>query len=116
YDVKQLVFTKIAIHVGNSVIFVSIENIVHIQSEAKCTFFKPKLGEEYNSWKELADFAFILECHRYIVRVSKNTYINVNCVKTYSKGNTCFLTMSDDSVIEIPRRKKSDVLEILRGK
>jgi two-component system LytT family response regulator len=113
YDLKQLIISKISIHNGNQVIFLSIEDIIYIKSEEKCTCFKMKTDEKYTSSKELSDFTFILENHPYMVRLNKSTYININFVFSYSKGTICVITMKDGVTIEIPRRKKSEILELL---
>lgn len=113
YDLKELIISKISIHHGNQVVLLNIEEILYIKSEDKCTVFKINTGEKYTSSKELADFEFILESHLYMVRVSKSTYININFVSSYSKGTDCFITMKDGMVIEIPRRKKGEILNLL---
>lgn len=113
YDLKELVISKISIHHRNTVVLLNIEEIVYIKSENKCSVFKMNTGEKYTSSKELADFEFILENHIYMLRVNKSTYININFVSSYSKGTECFITMKDNAVIEIPRRKKTEILNLL---
>ncbi|MBS1635398.1 MAG: response regulator [Bacteroidetes bacterium] len=114
YDLQQLVISKISIHNGNNVFFLNIEEIVWIKSESKCTTFKTSSDDKYFSSKELADFSFILADHPYMVKVSKNTYINLNFVQFYSKGQNCLITMKDGMVIEVPRRKKSEILGLMQ--
>lgn len=115
YDAEKRTIAKILLHNGNMVVLVNISDVIHIQSEDRCVYFKLKSNERYSSSKELSDFSFILESYAYMVKVSKNTYVNLNYVSAYSKGSTCVLTMSDKSSIEIPRRKKNEILELLKN-
>lgn len=43
FDVKKSIISRISIHVGNTVIFLDIEDIQVIMSEDGCTFLKQKL-------------------------------------------------------------------------
>jgi hypothetical protein len=49
-----------------------------------------------------------------MIRINKSTYINAYEIKSYSKGMVCDITLSDGSVYEISRRKKSSVLEAIK--
>lgn len=113
YDMNELIISKISVHMGNSVILLDIPDIVLITSEDKCTVFKMSTGEKYTSAKDLCDFEFILDNYLYMIRVNKSTYINITFILAYSKGSSCLLTMKDNTVIEIPRRKKSEILDVL---
>lgn len=116
FDVKKSIISRISIHVGNAVIFLDIEDIQVIMSEDGCTFFKTKTGEKYFSSKELSDFSFILEQYSYILRVNRSTYINLKYLNSYTKGTVCHLTLNDGAVIEVSRRKKSEIRAILERK
>jgi two-component system, LytTR family, response regulator len=115
YNLHQLTISKISVHNGNAVVILNMEDIMYARSEEKCTFFKMKNGEKYSSAKELSDFSFILENHPYILRINKSAYINLNFIAAYSKGTTCFVTMKDETIIEISRRKKTEILELLKA-
>ncbi|MDI1356501.1 MAG: response regulator transcription factor [bacterium] len=116
YDVTQLIITKIPVHIHNQVVLLAAEELIYLQAQDGCTLFKTIFNEKYLSSKQLSDFEFILENLPQLIRVSKGTYVNLNHVSSYSKGATCFLTMKDQTVIEISRRKKSDILTLLNGK
>lgn len=115
YDPRKTIISKIMIHDGNKVLLLNIENILSAKSEEQCTRFTMENNEKFLSSKELSDFSFILEQHPFMVRVSKNTFINVNYIKYYSKGSTCIITMKDETEVEVPRRKKTEILQILSG-
>lgn len=115
YDPKKTIISKIMIHDGNRVSLLNIEDILSVRSEDQCTRFTMENDEKFLSSKELSDFSFILEQHPFMVRVSKSAFINVNYIKNYSKGNICIITMKDESEVEVPRRKKTEILHILSG-
>lgn len=116
YDLKQLFISKLSVHQGNQVVVLNIAEIMYIQSDNKCSVFKVANNEKYTSSKQLSDFEFILNNHIYFIKVNKGTFINANYVTRYSKGITCLITMKDEKVIEVPRRKKSEILELLAGR
>lgn len=115
YDPRKTIISKIMIHDGNRVLLLNIEDILSVKSEEQCTRFTMKNNEKFLSSKELSDFSFMLEQYPFMVRVSKSAFINVNYIKHYSKGNICIITMMDETEVEVPRRKKTEILQILSG-
>jgi two-component system LytT family response regulator len=113
YDETRKVIAKIPVHAHNKVWLVPIDDILFLKWEDGYTIIKVKSGEKYTTSKQLGDMEFILEQHPSLTRISKSAYINLNHIKSYSKGVTCSITMSDDSEFEVPRRKKGEILELL---
>ena len=107
------VISKIPIHYNHKVILLSLNEVQYIYSKEGCTLFFKNSNEKYSSSKQLSDFEFILSGLTNFVRINKGTYINLNFVESYSKGFECIITMKDQSTLEISRRKKSEILEIL---
>ncbi len=114
YNSKDALISKLSLHQGNNVVLIRIEDILHVKSEDRCVVFVTKENERYTSSKDLSDFEFIMEGHPYMIRVNKSMYLNVNFVKTYTKGQTCMITMVDGECVEVPRRKKSEILNLLK--
>lgn len=115
YDYKRSIISRISVHSGNSVVLLNVDDIILIQSEERCLIFKTIKSERFTSSKELSDFAFMLDNYHNMIRVSKSTYVNLNFVTGYSKGEPCILSLSDGSTLEIPRRKKGEILEKLKS-
>lgn len=105
---------KIPIHEGKMVKLVSLEDLIFALSKDGCTEFVVKPGGRHISSKQLGDFEFLFSKQSFMIRINKSTYVNANEIRSYSKGMVCDVTLSDGSVFEISRRKKSSVLEILR--
>jgi two-component system LytT family response regulator len=115
YNLKAMTMSKIPVHSGNSVVLLNIQDIIYLKADQKCTVFVTTDGK-YLSSKELSDFEFILSNHSYMVRISKSVFISVNYIQSYTKGKTCYLTMTDGTVMEVSRRKKSEILALLTSK
>jgi len=110
------VVKKIPIHYNNKVILLSVNEIQYILSKDGCTWFFKEQDEKYSSSKQLSDFEFILNSLPNFIQINKSTYINLNFIVSYSKGMECFITMKNNSMLEISRRKKAEILELLDQK
>ena len=105
---------KIPIHEGRQVKLLKLEDMVCVLSKEGCTEFVMKPGGRHMSSKQLSDFEYIFSKWPFLIRINKSTYINANEIRSYSKGMVCDVTLSNGAVFEISRRKKSNVLEMLR--
>lgn len=108
--------SKIPVHYGSKVVLLDVENLVYAQAAEGCTVFCISTGEKYTSSKQLSDFTFILEGYPFMFRANRGIFINMRCIVSYSKGSSCILTMKDNSLVEVSRRKKSDILKLLSNK
>ena len=50
----------------------------------------------------------------YFVRVHRSHIVNVNHIKTFIRVRNIRLVLTDESIIEISRRKKNDVVKMLQ--
>lgn len=105
---------KIPVHEGRQVRLLRLEDMLCILSKEGCTEFVMKPGSRHMSSKQLSDFEYIFAKWPFLIRINKSTYVNANEIKSYSKGMSCDITLSDGTVFEISRRKKSSVLEAIR--
>jgi len=114
YDSERLIISKIPIHAGNKVFLVNIQDIISMLADEGCTEIKTTSYNSLVSSKQLSDFEFILENYPTIIRINRSCFINVNHIKSYTKGFTCEITLVNGDCHEVSRRKKADVLELLR--
>lgn len=93
--------------------FVLIDNIIHVESTGnystfffadKSTVVASRLLKEFEEL--LADSGFF--------RVHQSHLINLKYIRKYVKGDGGELQMADDSVVPVSKRKKSDLLSVLR--
>jgi len=116
YDLNQMIMTKIPVHAGNQVMLLGLDTLVSIRAEGGCTYFKTVKNERFQSAKQLSDFDFFYEHLPNFVKINKGICININFITNYSKGEPCYITLIDNSIFEIPRRKKGEILELMDKK
>ncbi|MBA3683057.1 MAG: LytTR family transcriptional regulator DNA-binding domain-containing protein [Bacteroidetes bacterium] len=64
----------------------------------------------------MIDFEFIINRFPNFIKINRGTYINLNYIKSYSKGAECSISLKDGSSFEISRRRKAEILSILEKK
>lgn len=113
YDGESYIISKIPIHHGDKVELIDITDIITIEADKGYTVFNTVNSCEFISSKQFSTFEFIVEKHRYFVKINKGLYINTKFIKNYSKGETCFITLKNDKFFEVSRRKKTKILSLL---
>jgi two-component system, LytTR family, response regulator len=113
YEPNALRINKVPLHHRGQVILLDPKEIMYVHARETCTEFVRTKTEKYTSSKRLSDFAFMFDDFPNFVRISKSCYINVNFIASYSKGLVSCIEMKDESVHEISRRKKTEILKIL---
>lgn len=116
YNADCTSIAKIPIHYKDKVVLLDISDIISVQTADGYTIFKTKNREEFMSSKQLSSFEFIINNYSNFCRVNKSSYINLNFIKSYTKGLICMITLTNDFVFEVSRRKKTEILELLNGR
>jgi len=104
---------KIAIPDGEGLSFIKIKDIIRFQSDGSYTYLhtldnkKPLLIS-----KPIGDYQEML-ANEPFVRVHRSHLINVEHVEKYIKGEGGVAIMSDQSKVEVSRRKKNDFIAAL---
>jgi len=106
-------FRKIALPVNFGLELVNLDDIIHIQADGSyskvfLTNCKPILVT-----KKLKHFEEILEGNTF-VRVHYSHLVNLNHANKYLRGDNGQLVMSNKSIVPVSRKKKSELLEILK--
>ena len=107
---------KIALHTNDNVVFVPVKDITSLVGDRNYTHIHTQSGQKFISSKTMREYENFLEPTEIFVRISKSNMINVGHVKEYSKGDPCIVTMTNGQFFEIARRKKQEVLEILKSR
>lgn len=113
YRSSDAVITKIPVHHKNKVVLLDMNELLYIKSDKGCTVFFTLQSEEYISAKKLAEFEFIINRFPNFIHINRGTYINMNSIKSYSKGSDCFIVLKNGTVFDISRRKKAEILAVL---
>lgn len=113
YQSEEAIITRIPVHHKSKVVLLELNEIEYIKASNGCTIFVTTHNEEYTAAKKLAEYEFIIRRFPSFVQINRGTYINLNSIKSYSKGVDCFVTLKSDISFEISRRKKSEILALL---
>lgn len=116
YSVNNTI-SKIPVHFKDKVFLLDVNDIMSIQTEDGYTsFYSCSNLNKYTSSKQLADYEFIIADYNHFIKLNKSVYINLNYVKSYTKGLICMVTLTNDVEFEVSRRKKTEILELLDRK
>jgi two-component system LytT family response regulator len=103
---------KIAIPDQEGVAIVEISDIIRCQADSNYTLIFLKDGSKLVSTKTLKEYNNLLD-EAVFKRVHNSFLININHIKKYIKGDGGQVVMSDDSIVEVSRRRKNDLLDAL---
>jgi len=114
-DEKNKLVNKILLHQHGKVQVVEIENIVYIQALRAYAEVVTTDQHKMISSKNLNNYEELLSPFGHFIRVNKSVLINSNHIQSYSKGETCFITLKNTPVeIEVSRRKKTSIIQYLK--
>lgn len=105
-------FSRIALHSADGISLVNISDIIRCESSGNYTRFIIKDQSNLFVTKTLKEFDDILSSQNFI-RIHKSFLVNLIHIKKYIKGEGGWVIMSDDSKIEVSRRKKDLLLQVL---
>lgn len=104
---------KIAIPGIQNVRFIPTSGILRIEADSNYSFIITTDGDRIHSSKTLGDFEDLLSSLPNFFRVHKTHLVNMDCVVKLIKTDGGYLEMTDGSHVEISRRRKADVLQLL---
>jgi two-component system LytT family response regulator len=105
---------KIAVHHGDLVKLLGINDIVYVESEGRYCHITSNTKERLTTAKLIKEFEDFLGNSSPVIRIHKSCMINVNHIKEYSNGEPCIITMIDGATFEVARRKKQEILERIK--
>jgi len=105
---------KITLHTGDTVTFVDLKDITHMESDKNYTIVHTKSGKRYTSSKHLGEYEEMLKEHPRFYRANKSCIVNINHITNYSKDEPCILTINNLVTKEVSRRKKQEMLNLLK--
>ena len=105
---KQL--SNIVLPTLDGFLVVKISDIIRCEADKNYTLFTLENEEKILVSKTLKEFEGLLHDMDFI-RVHQSHLINASHVQRYIKGSGGYVKMSDDSIIEVSRRKKELLME-----
>jgi two-component system LytT family response regulator len=103
---------KVAVPDGDGLIFISLSDIIRCDSDGNYTYFILNNGKKVMSSRTLGEYEDMFEGDNFF-RIHRSHLINLDHVKKYIKGEGGYVVLSDDSQVEVSRRKKNEFLELL---
>jgi two-component system LytT family response regulator len=101
---------KLALPSGQGFIFVRMDEIIRIESQAHLTTFFMVNKEQIIVSRTLKECEDIMPAKQF-VRIHQSHMVNLFHVKKFNKGDGGTVIMSDGSSIEVSRRRKDDFIE-----
>jgi two-component system, LytTR family, response regulator len=106
--------SRIAIHDGGKVKLISEKNILFIEADGRYSKICMSSGEHYITARNLKEFEDYFGALSSFVRINKTHLVNALHIKEYTKGEPFILIMQNETIFEVSRRKKPEVLEKLK--
>ena len=104
---------KIALPTLTGLEFISISEVIRCEASGNYTYFILDDGSKLLISRTLLEFEKMLSPYHFF-RIHQSHLINLRLIKKMSKGDSGTLVMQDGSEIEIARRKKGDLMEVLK--
>ncbi|MFW6019110.1 MAG: LytR/AlgR family response regulator transcription factor [Bacteroidales bacterium] len=104
---------KLVLSTMEGINVVSIQNIIHCQSDDYYTRFFFKDRKSLLVSKTLKEYEQILKEHNFI-RPHKSHLINIKHIKSYIKAES-YIILIDDSKIPVSRRRREMVLQVINN-
>ncbi len=104
---------RIAVSTADGLIFLTINDIVYCSAHGPYTCLRLKSGEEILSSKNLKDYDDLLTPQEFL-RIHNSFLINLREVKQYITKDGGHVVMSDNTVVEISKRKKGIFLSVCK--
>lgn len=111
-DDKDLL--RLALSTSEGVYFLNIKDIIWMESMGAYTKFHVEGQKPILIAKVLKDYEEMLANHSFL-RVHQSNIVNLHHIKKYVKGDGGQVWMSDGTELEVSRRKKEEVLHVLKN-
>ncbi len=105
---------KICVPVTSGMVFLETEEIIRCESEINYTTLHLKDKKKLVVAKTLKEFEELLSDYQFF-RVHNSHLINLQYIKAYNKGKGGYVTLTDNSTVEVSTRRKDDFLKAIQS-
>lgn len=105
-------FNRIALPTSEGLKFVNASEIIRCMSSNNYTHIYLNGGDKILVSKTLKEVESILQANRFC-RVHNSHLVNVNYISKFLKGEVNIVVMTDDTEVEVSRRKKEELIKML---
>ncbi|MEO7313243.1 MAG: LytTR family DNA-binding domain-containing protein [Chitinophagaceae bacterium] len=103
---------RIAIPTSGGLQFIKITDIIYLEASVNYTHIFLADKKKYIVSRTLKDFEDMLPGYEFL-RIHNSYIINKNCVEKYIRGEGGQVVLSNNAVLEVSKRKKSDFLKAI---
>ncbi len=107
---------NIKVHNNELVEQVNAKLVISFEAQNNYTTLTLIDGRKYIVAKVLNDFEELVKPLNCFLRIHRSVIINKNNIKNYSKSAPYTITLTNSVVFEISRRKRAEIIEILKNK
>lgn len=104
---------KLVFHVRDKVILVPLTEIAFFEAYSNYTQAWLQDGQHFIQARPLSDIESMISEHEDFLRIHKSVIVNTHFIRSYSKGESCIITMVSGQEFEISRRRKTELLQKL---
>jgi two-component system LytT family response regulator len=106
-------FNKIGLPVSDGILFVPLEDIVHLEAGGMYTNFYTSNGEKLVVSKPLKYFDFLVEAESIFYRPHRSHIFNLHFLKQYVKKGGNYLLLENEHIVPVSKEKRDELLEII---
>ena len=103
---------SIAVPTGDGLLFIKTQNIIRCEAEGNYVIIHLAGKEKMLITKTLGDMETMLDPGAFC-RVHNSHLVNLAHIKKYVKGDGGYVIMSDNSTVDVSRRKKEEFMQML---
>ncbi len=102
---------SVAIPTGDGLLFIKTQDIIRCEAEGNYVFIYQAGKEKILITKTLGDMETMLDPAAFF-RVHNSHLVNLAHIKKYVKGDGGYVIMSDNSIVDVARRKKGEFMQV----
>jgi two-component system, LytTR family, response regulator len=106
----------ISVHKNDRVENVNARDIISLEAQDNYTLIISRQGQKHLVSKVLGEVEEVVAPLNTFIRIHRSVVINSSFIKTYSKTSPYTITMINDTSYEISRRRRAEILDVLKNK
>jgi two-component system LytT family response regulator len=103
---------KLPVNTQDGIIYLELAKVLRLEADGNYTIIHLAEGKQFTSSKTLKEYEEMLPSREFF-RIHKTNLVNLNYIKQYIKGEGGEILLSDGTVLEVSRYKKSELLSLL---
>lgn len=111
---KEEIF--LTVHKNERVENINVQNILSLEAQNNYTLITTNDNQKHMISKVLSAIELEIEALGKFIRINRSVAINTTFIKTYSKTAPYTITLTNDASFEISRRRRSEILELLKNR